>query len=618
MLCHVALKRLTTQAREASAKKASDFFGICDITSKDIAGSFKSLSKLNPELKVEKYDLLLNSRFTPENEEKTSNAIFGRIRVDSDNQPNSHGQFEPSNNQPKFDTIEVKQKYSPNGSEPELSQHDDVGIVITAPKIGNPSYRISEVEPVEPIAKALDLLKSERAPLEVAACYRNTGPLSFFFETEQMLRLAMDEKIFGEEPSKQTGCESNTEKSMRLSGHKLGNDELDNSISEARFEVDSKPPIVFDGKVEKTPLHELEPGSDEFMERAFNTPKAPKFNEHLDSKYHVKPKAEQNAMDYLKAVRKQKVEPTAKGLKHRLEKPEENYPLNPVVKLDSKGFHNYEHQVPNWFACSRSQILQHIKQSIIYSNYDILAINKPYGIASHEEDRQKEDIDMNSLVKEVARSLKIKEVFLAHRLDKNTTGVLLFSTSLQRARNLQKLFKSDQIKKTYLCITTRVPNPMAGIIDIPVGEYKLAGKIRSCPVSEFGDEKQQLAKKYREARRAITEYNVLKTSHQAALVEVKPRTGVKHQIRCHLGFALGTPILGDHKYSHISRIAPQQLGDQLLKMLHLRQSKVRTLPMHLHAKSVVIPNAKANGETLFIEAQLPQHFTQNSKSLKLN
>lgn len=636
MLRYVPLKRLTTPAKEFTAKRTNDFFGICDITSKDIAGCFKSLTKLPHEIKNQKYDLLIKTRYLPANEERLEDAIFGKIRVDSDNQPQSHGQYEPSNTQPLFSTIDVKQKYMPElieGKSPELEQSDDVGS-INVPTIGNPAYRISEVEPVEPISTALSLLKSERAALEVATHYRNSGPLKFYFESEQVDRVEQDELNFGRQRDKQNKSVPRTDKApekkynktrneepaseaIQLSGHKLGINELEESIKDAQLRVDTVPPIVFDGRIEPTPLHELEEGSDEYIERLAEDSKAPNFDKNIDLEYDVKPVVNQNAMDYLKSVRKQRIEPTAKGLKHRLEKPKESYPLRPLVRLDSKGYHNYEHQVPSWWKCSRSEILQFIRNSILYNNYDILAINKPYGIASHEEDREKDDLDMNSLVQEVAKSMKINQVRLAHRLDKNTTGVLLFSTSQRRASNLQKLFKSDQIKKTYLCITTRVPEPTAGVIDIPIGEYTVAGKTRCVPVGEFGDERQQVARRFREARRAITEYNVLATSHQAALVEVKPRTGVKHQIRCHLGFALSAPILGDHKYSHIERVAPQQLTEPLLKMLHLRQTKVRTLPMHLHAYTVVIPNAKANGETLFIEAPFPAHFKQNLKSLKL-
>lgn len=292
------------------------------------------------------------------------------------------------------------------------------------------------------------------------------------------------------------------------------------------------------------------------------------------------------------------------------------HPLEKDVTLDSKGFNDYTHQVTNWDACIREEILGELKKSIIYHNYDVLAINKPYGLASHGGNK-KDKLNVNSLLQDLAKTMRIEKVYLAHRLDKTTSGVLLFATSQERADQLNKLFKSDQIKKTYWCITKGVPILHEAIIDIPIGEYEIAGMFRSCLAPEGVDKERQLSKRFREARRAITEYSVIHSNKHVSLVEVKPRTGVKHQIRCHFGFGLNRPILGDHKYSHLGKLAPQELAMPVLNLLHLRQTKVRTLPMHLHAKTIVLPSVKPNGQNLFIEAPLPKHFKENMKTLRL-
>lgn len=665
MLRHIPVKSLATQAHAkvlslgTSTVRSKDFFGINDITSKDVAGAFKSLSRLPKEDLESKYDMLYKPRYVPENEEIREHVVFGAIRRDSDNVPKSHGQYEPSNINPKVNSIDVKQKFVPDEGpkimagisthlEPSDPQYETRNITL-----GNAPYKISEVESVEPISAALNLLKTERPALVIASDYRNCAPVRFFFESEQIARKSLEPEqsvvMYSRAPSSirkirqpeadmalideydtdtisesktitrsktVTATPSPTEASTKLSGHQIEAEELESAIEEASEVNDNKPKLTYEPKVDKTPLHELEPGSEEYMERFLEEDKFEEFDKALDIQYSASAKVKK-ASDYLKEIRSKQVEPKVKGLQHRLEKPEMNYPLNPTVKLDSKGFNNYEHQVPNWRACRREQILAYVRKSIIYNNYDILALNKPYGIASHEKPGEKEPYDINSLVKELAKELRLESIHLAHRLDKNTTGVLLFATSPDRAKSLHKLFRSDRIKKTYWCITSRIPDPTEGIIDIPIGEYKCAGKLRSCPVIDDGDKNKQLSRKFREARRAITEYRVLNANQQAALVEVKPRTGVKHQIRCHLGFAMNTPILGDHKYSHLDRVAPQTLTAPLLRLLHLRPQKVRTLPLHLHAKTIVIPNAKANGETLFIEAPLPAHFAQNLKALRL-
>lgn len=301
------------------------------------------------------------------------------------------------------------------------------------------------------------------------------------------------------------------------------------------------------------------------------------------------------------------------GFINRLPKPstEDGY------RLDSKGFRDYSLQVQNWNLISKVDMINHLQSSIIYNNYDIIAINKPYGLASHNEING-DSKDVNSLMQEVGRRLRFDKLYLAHRLDKTATGVLIFASSPEMAAKLNKQFKSDQIQKTYWCITAGVPNPEHAIIDIPIGELNISGIIRSCIYPEDLEKEYQISSNYRQAVRAITEYRVLEKVGSAALLEVRPRTGVKHQIRCHLAFGLMKPILGDHKYSHIAKVAPQRLPQPILNALRLRQPKVRTLPLHLHAKTVVIPGAKANGQTLFIHAPLPSHFVQNMRSLGLH
>ncbi|GBN78334.1 Mitochondrial RNA pseudouridine synthase rpusd4, partial [Araneus ventricosus] len=90
---------------------------------------------------------------------------------------------------------------------------------------------------------------------------------------------------------------------------------------------------------------------------------------------------------------------------------------------------------------------------------------------------------------------------------------------------------------------------------------------------------------------------------------------IKHQIRVHFGFGLSCPILGDHKYSHLDKLAPQKLQSDLLQRLHVRQSKVRHIPMHIYARSIFIPQYK-DGRNLFVMAPMPIHMSKNLQRLK--
>lgn len=609
------IRALSNYSRSITNVSERDFFGISDITSKDIAAAFSSKNKLPKDQLSKKYEPLIRARHRLANDESNVDMTFGRVRFDKDNITKAHGQYEPSNTKKLYDTVDIKQMFVADDSkENQVNVNNYINEGNTS--IGNVPYKISEVSPAIDISDVLRMFKSSDA-MEMVSKYSNKPPLTFYFED------SYNKVQESPTPINKVGCDLSEDTSHEPTTKSTSG--LEDSEFKPNHEQTSqefRPRLLLELEanlgIEQVPIDELDPLSEEYNRRIEESLGDYDFDTTLDKKYDVKGESRPvRALDYLKKVRSQRVEPTAKGLKHRLQTSERPYPLKTQIKLDSQGFRNYTNQVPDWSSIRRVDLLTHIKKCILYNNYDILALNKPYGIASHDEARSREAIDMNSLVQEVANSMNIETVYLVHRLDKTTTGVLLFATSKERANHLNKLFKSDAIKKTYWCITKGVPDPESAVIDMPIGELKVAGKLRSCPVSECLDESKQLARKYREARRAITEYHVLRATTQTALVEVKPRTGVKHQIRCHLGFGLKRPILGDHKYSHIGKLAPQKLSTQLLNALHLRQAKVRTLPIHLHAKTIVIPGAKANGETLFISAPLPKHFIDNMKSLKL-
>ena len=122
---------------------------------------------------------------------------------------------------------------------------------------------------------------------------------------------------------------------------------------------------------------------------------------------------------------------------------------------------------------------------------------------------------------------------------------------------------------------------------------------------------------------AVTEYQTLKVKGNAALLELTPVTGFKHQIRVHLGLGLGCPVLGDHKFSSLLFDGkPQKIHGDILKRLQVRESKSRNLPMLLHAKRIQIPlggqdEANEGRKQVKIECSLPHHFVRIMKALKL-
>ena len=111
---------------------------------------------------------------------------------------------------------------------------------------------------------------------------------------------------------------------------------------------------------------------------------------------------------------------------------------------------------------------------------------------------------------------------------------------------------------------------------------------------------------------------VLATSGNASFVQTEMVTGRKHQIRLHLGLGLGTPILGDSKYSYSDKLGkPQRVMGDIVNSLKISQSKARNLPIFLHSRRVVIPEVLPNGKDLVITANLPHFFSKTLKKLHL-
>ncbi len=240
-----------------------------------------------------------------------------------------------------------------------------------------------------------------------------------------------------------------------------------------------------------------------------------------------------------------------------------------------------------------------MKIKILYEDSDILAIDKPSGILVHPDQKSKEKTVLDLFIK------KYKKVEIVHRLDKETSGVMLIAKNKKVHEFLKNQFKNREIKKTYYAIVNGWVKNDHDTINKPIGRSpsdfrrKLAGR------GARG-----------ELREAITEYKVLKrfkasctqNFHSCALprvrggtlgdknfvytrsfsyLEIHPKTGRTHQIRVHMKF-INHPVVCDSLYN------PNGLCPKGLKRLAL------------HAKSIEFKNLK--GKILKIESPLPKEF----------
>ncbi len=185
-----------------------------------------------------------------------------------------------------------------------------------------------------------------------------------------------------------------------------------------------------------------------------------------------------------------------------------------------------------------------------------------------------------------------------HRLDKDTSGVLLLARDDDTLRHMNTLFATGAIRKTYLAMVIGVPASRRGLVECDFEKTKVGGKWKFLPTDS-------------QAPTASTSYEVLdhKDLH-ASLLRLQPRTGRQHQLRVHCAGPLLCPILGDTLY-----------GPGTNPWLHSTLcAEMPTVPMHLHALRLVVPNfwpGKACS-SLVVEAPLPDHFRTTLRLLGLS
>ncbi len=174
---------------------------------------------------------------------------------------------------------------------------------------------------------------------------------------------------------------------------------------------------------------------------------------------------------------------------------------------------------------------------------------------------------------------------LVHRLDKDTSGLLLLARTARAAARLTRAFRDGEIGKTYWAIVVGLPPLPRGRIDLPLAKRAGPGGERT-RLDDAG------------GRRAITEYAVLdRAGRRAAWLALRPLTGRTHQLRAHAA-AIGTPILGDGKYGGAEAFPS---GLDVARRLHL------------HARALRVPNGRGGWTAL--EAPPPPHFRETLKAL---
>lgn len=177
-----------------------------------------------------------------------------------------------------------------------------------------------------------------------------------------------------------------------------------------------------------------------------------------------------------------------------------------------------------------------IPLDVLYEDASIIVLNKPAGLVVHPAPGHATGTLVNALLhhcKDLGGIGGVERPGIVHRLDKDTSGVLVVAKTDAAHRLLSSQFKSHTIRRTYLALIAGVPKKRSGKIELAIGR-------------DVADRKK-ISARTRKPRDAASAYRVLFAFDDTSLVEIRPETGRTHQIRVHLS-ALGHPVLGDRTY----------------------------------------------------------------------
>ncbi|MBP5426856.1 MAG: RluA family pseudouridine synthase [Clostridiales bacterium] len=225
-----------------------------------------------------------------------------------------------------------------------------------------------------------------------------------------------------------------------------------------------------------------------------------------------------------------------------------------------------------------------IPLDVVYEDDDIIVVNKPKGMVVHPAAGNREGTLVNALLKHCEGKLSdINGVIrpgIVHRIDKDTTGLLVVAKNNVAHEFLSELFSRHDIIRKYVAVVEGVINREAGKIDAPIGRHP--------------NDRKKMTINAKNGRRAVTHFKVLERFKNATLIEITLETGRTHQIRVHMS-SIGYPVMGDSVYG--------------------RKNKYNLIGQTLHAKTLgfLHPSTK---EYIEFDSELPEYFKKLLEKLR--
>lgn len=228
-------------------------------------------------------------------------------------------------------------------------------------------------------------------------------------------------------------------------------------------------------------------------------------------------------------------------------------------------------------------IPQHIPLNIVYEDKDLIVVNKPAGMVVHPAPGNYSDTLVNALLAHCEDLSGINGVYrpgIVHRIDKDTTGLLVVAKNENTHRALAKQLKDHSITRKYIALVKGVINEDRGIIDAPIGRNP-------------ADRKKMAVVEWN-SKEAVTHFCVINRYTRYTLIELRLETGRTHQIRVHMAY-IGHPVVGDPDYG--------------------KQGELGTKGQMLHAAVLGFIHP-GRGEYMAFEAPLPIEFQNIIENLE--